>query len=316
MSFLLRVKQASSDVGGKAFSSRLMVGTGKYKSPEVMLDNIRTYFSEELIGDPVVEEKDRIPTYIGAAAVVVVLLAMIGFMNGSTNDGKNQDWLLEEKKQRDGVIRDAQVLVQALGEDGLKEKQDMHPGMVYVPKGPALIGAIKREFEYSVSGEKITLAAEGEHAAVVKELEGFYIDRFEYPNPDTFVIGEEYKPEIGFTQKKAQETCEKFGKRLCTSAEWEKACKGYENYVYSYGDVLDEELCSYSQYRLGKDKDCKSSYGVYGMSAGPREWTSTTGASGNRFITKGGAVKALGHNERSYRCAYQSDEYEGYSDKA
>ena len=33
-------------------------------------------------------------------------------------------------------------------------------------------------------------------------------------------------------------------------------------------------------------------------------------------LTKGGAVKALGHNERSYRCAYQSDEYEGYSDKA
>ena len=90
--------------------------------------------------------------------------------------------------------------------------------------------------EYFVSGEKITLAAEGEHAAVVKQLEGFYIDRFEYPNPDTFVIGEEYQPDVGFTQKQAQATCEKFGKRLCTAAEWEKACKGYENYVYSYGD--------------------------------------------------------------------------------
>ena len=31
------------------------------------------------------------------------------------------------------------------------------------------------------------------------------------------------------------------------------------------------------------------------MSAGPREWTSTTGL-WESFLTKGGAVKALGHN--------------------
>lgn len=287
----------------------------RYKSPEVMLDNIRTYFSEELVEQVVSEEKDRMPLYIGIAAVLVVLIALIGFLNQQENTGKNQDWLRQEREQRDAVIRDAQVIVNALGDD-LKERQEMHPGMVYIPKGPVLIGAIKREFEYSVSGEKITLASAGEHEAVIKEIEGFYIDRFEHPNPDTFVMGEEYRPEVGFTHKQAQAQCEQLGKRLCTASEWEKACKGYENFVYSYGDALDEEICSYSQYRLGKDKDCKSSYGVYGMSAGPREWTSTSGASGNRFLTKGGAVRGIGHNERSYRCAYQSDEYEGYSDKA
>lgn len=288
----------------------------RYKSPEVMLDNIRTYFSEELVADAGPVEKDRTPMYLGIVAFIVVLVAIVGFLNRPDGSAKNQDWLMEEREKRDGIIQEMQSIIDTLGEAGLKEKQEMHPGMVYVPKGPVLIGALKREFEFSVSGEKITLAADGEHASVVKELEGFYIDRFEYPNPDTFVMGEEYKPEVGFTQKQAQATCEKFGKRLCTAAEWEKSCKGIENYVYSYGDSLDEEVCSYSQYRLGKDQDCKSSYGVYGMSAGPREWTSTSGASGNRFLTKGGAVRGIGHNERSYRCAYQSDEYEGYSDKA
>ena len=289
----------------------------RYKSPEVMLDNIRTYFSEELIVEGGTKEKDRTPMYIGVAVVIVVLIVAFSMIfNNSTNDAKNQDWLKEERQMRDRIIKLADKSVLQLGEDGLKEKQEKNPGMVYIPKGPVLIGSLKREFEFQVSGEKITLAADGENIAVVERLEGYYIDRFEWPNPDTLVLGEEMKPEIGFTQEQAAGLCEKQGKRLCTSSEWEKACKGYENYVYSYGDSLDDEICSYDQYRLGKDKDCKSSYGTFGMSAGPREWTATSGTSENRFLTKGGAVRGMGHNERSYRCAYQSDESGLYSDKA
>lgn len=292
----------------------------RYKSPEVMLDNIRTYLSEELVTDNASKKKDRIPMYIGVAVVIVALLAVFNiFFTDSTNDAKNQDWLIKESQMRGLVISKAQkVLVETLGEDDvkLKEKQDKHPDMVYIPQGPVLIGALKREFEYLISGEKDKhLAADGEQAAVVNRLEGYYVDRFEWPNPDTLVLGEEMKPAVGFTQNQAATHCEEQGKRLCTSSEWEKACKGYENYVYSYGDSLDDEVCNYNQYRLGKDKDCKSSYGAFGMSAGPREWTSTPGASETRFLTKGGNLKGIGHNERFYRCAYQSDEYEGYTDK-
>ena len=97
------------------------------------------------------------------------------------------------------------------------------------------------------------------------------------------------------------------GKRLCTADEWEKACKGRENFIYSYGDALDEDICPYSaDYILGSNENCVSSYGVYGMSAGPREWTATKAASGGtRFVIKGGTK--IGHPVRAYRCAYYSE---------
>ena len=290
----------------------------RYKSPEVMLDNIQTYLSEELVTDNSDKEKDRIPMYIGVAVVIVALIAVFNIFSDSTNDAKNQDWLMQERKTRNLVISNAEkVLLDTLGEGDvkMKEKQEKHPGMVYIPEGPVLIGALRREFEYTVSAEKVTLAADGEKEAVSHTLDGYYVDRFEWPNPGTLVLGEEVSPDVGFTQNQAAVICEQQGKRLCTSLEWEKACKGYENYVYSYGDSLDDEVCSYDEYLLGKDKDCKSSYGAFGMSAGPREWTSSPGASENRFLSKGGNIRGIGHNERSYRCSYQSDEYEGYTDK-
>ena len=34
------------------------------------------------------------------------------------------------------------------------------------------------------------------------------------------------------------------GKRLCTSAEWELACRGVERRKYSYGNVYDRGKCN------------------------------------------------------------------------
>ena len=195
-----------------------------------------------------------------------------------------------------------------------KARQEMYPDMLFVPAGPVLIGALGQEFEYKIPGSEQNLAADGEFGARERQLDGFFIDRFEWPNRLKDEEGNPQKPSIKVTHDVAEQACRGVGKRLCTSAEWEKACKGFENSIYSYGDSIDEEICpsNFSAYVLGQDPDCKSSYGVYGMSAGPREWTGTTATSGTRFVTKGGSLR--GHPERSYRCAHSGDDNENYTD--
>ena len=48
-------------------------------------------------------------------------------------------------------------------------------------------------------------------------------------------------PVAKVTWQEAHEQCEAQGKRLCSAQEWEKACKGPLNFVYSYGDTFDPE---------------------------------------------------------------------------
>ena len=115
--------------------------------------------------------------------------------------------------------------------------------------------------------------------------------------------------------KSAADACEQIGKRLCTEAEWEKACKGPGNWIYSYGDTYDAEMCGGgvdSPYTIGERDTCVSGYGVWGMSGGPREWTATTaGSSGNRQVVKGGMRS---NNERGSRCAFAVDESAAFAD--
>ena len=60
---------------------------------------------------------------------------------------------------------------------------------------------------------------------------GFCMDRYEFPNR----AGQ--APVGKVVHKEAVEACEKVGKRLCSALEWEKACKGPSNQIYSYGDT-------------------------------------------------------------------------------
>jgi formylglycine-generating enzyme required for sulfatase activity len=217
----------------------------------------------------------------------------------------------EDKQLRAGVMKQAKAKLPS--EEIQRSRQEMYPDMLYVPNGPVLIGALRQEFEYNITGTQQTLAADGEFVAKPRSLNGFFIDRFEWPNRLKDETGAAQSPEVKITHDVAVNACKSVGKRLCTASEWEKACKGFENYIYSYGDSIDEEICNYKGgYRLGVDEECKSSYGVYGMSAGPREWTSTDAGSGARFVTKGGSLR--GHEERSYRCAYTGDDNKSYTD--
>jgi formylglycine-generating enzyme required for sulfatase activity len=115
--------------------------------------------------------------------------------------------------------------------------------------------------------------------------------------------------------KQASEVCEARGKRLCTDKEWEKACKGPRNFVYSYGDEYNTETCGENldrSYLIGERENCRSGYGVYDLSGGVREWTAgSPGDKEERRLVKGGfRVNA----QRGTRCAFEVDESVGYAE--
>lgn len=100
----------------------------------------------------------------------------------------------------------------------------------------------------------------------------YCIDVYEYPN----VMG---VPPVGRKEfEEAVSSCESIGKRLCTEAEWEKACRGPGGNVFPYGDEYKAGVCPAGLDRQntfevsGKFAECVSGYGVRDMSGGVREW--------------------------------------------
>jgi eukaryotic-like serine/threonine-protein kinase len=107
-------------------------------------------------------------------------------------------------------------------------------------------------------------------------IDKFCIDIYEYPND----IG--YYPLVNKTWFQAQADCSKRGKRLCTSKEWERACKGEIESRYPYGNTYKPDACQTEGKILamiGSHKDCRSPYGVYDMVGNAWEWTTVEGDS-------------------------------------
>ncbi len=179
----------------------------------------------------------------------------------------------------------------------LRDVQSRLPqNMVFVPKGKFVTGRLMHEVDDA-----------GVASASVKELDGFLIDAFEYPN---LAKG---APMKGVTFTEAESVCKEQGKRLCSADELEKACRGPENFVYGYGDEFSAETCGEGLEALhnsGMLSDCKSNWGVYDIAGNYREWTSTHKSEGRRLV-KGGMAKAPG---KGTRCAYSTDLSEGFTD--
>jgi formylglycine-generating enzyme required for sulfatase activity len=274
----------------------------RYPSARDMINGIQRSFHEEEELGPIGPDVKKIVFGVG---VGVVLLGALGLYFGN-RDQPTED--VSAAAQDDAIRRKVQAANRVLTEAEIQKMIESHPEMQYIPEGPFVMGRLHRETPKTSSSSE-PLASE-------RTLPSFYIDRFEHPNVQKGPDGSAPKPTLRYTWEDAEAVCKEQGKRLCTEEEWEKACKGPDNYIYAYGDTFDETLCGKTiagDYRIGSLKDCISGYGVYGMSGGPREWTSTTAGKGSadRRVVKGG-MRA--NHTRGSRCAYALDESARYAD--
>jgi PKD repeat protein len=117
----------------------------------------------------------------------------------------------------------------------------------------------------------------------------FCIDKYEYPNAKGHV------PAQNATFADAEAACKKENKRLCTSDEWERACRGRNNLPYPQPtsqytgepcNVLAPKQESSHVSQSGSHDDCRSTYGVYDMNGNVAEWTSPA-RNGSAFVYGG-----------------------------
>lgn len=262
----------------------------RYPSARDMINDIQRSFQEEGPAAGGVSAR-VIGGLLGAIVVLTVLIG--GFLYFASPEAKARR---ADEALRAQVVKENPLPDEATVRQKLAGREDM----VYVPAGTYIAGRMH--------GEAVgKLAAPTEPLAEVVKSKGFFIDRFE---------GENQKganPAVFITYDDAAAACAARGKRLCTSEEWERACKGPESFVYGYGDTFDATKCGpdttkdadrddRSDQASGSLAECKSGWGVYDMAGGAREWTSTPDKNDPRFrVVKGGKP---GNPERGSRCAF------------
>ena len=161
-------------------------------------------------------------------------------------------------------------------------------GMRLIDQGSFMMGSLANDPERNF----------GDLPYASVEVPAVCIDFYEYPN------GRGRKPSVAVTWKTAEARCRRRGKRLCSEAEWEKACKGPTGLRYAYGNqwqpnrcnTEDEEGNDRSPMESGSFTKCRSRFGVIDMAGNVAEWTST--AQGSRYVVKGGGADRPGYDSR------------------
>ena len=161
------------------------------------------------------------------------------------------------------------------------------PGMVFITAG-----------EFNV-GESTTTV----------HLKGYYIDKTEVTQkefkkvmgPAKFFFKGENHPAEQINWYKANEYCQKIGKRLPSELEWEKAAKGGTTTKYFWSMKPDADYAWYGgDYDLGHHpvgKKKPNNFGLHDTSGNVWEWTSTKGETKSKFsgeklnkrVARGGA---------------------------
>src|SRR5690606_38203727 len=182
----------------------------------------------------------------------------------------------EEKKKKEEQARLA-----AAAKDPKKAK--CPAGMLLIPAGSFSMGS-------TPSGPMRNF---GENLATKTDVATFCIDYYEFPNSSSRA------PTTGVTWGQAKSACERKGRRLCTEAEWEKACKGPGNRRFAYGNTYDADKCNTEdpggkprELKGARDfKKCRSGFGVYSLSGNAEEWVADSFRPGASSKTaKGGAA--------------------------
>jgi formylglycine-generating enzyme required for sulfatase activity len=165
-------------------------------------------------------------------------------------------------------------------------------GMVWVPEGALIAGTppddLPRIADQEMPGEQLV-------------LRGFYIDIYAYPNEEGAI------PQTGVTRAQAEQLCVQQDKRLCTELEWERACKGPQNFTYEYGDRYRADACLTGRtprmLPSGYRPACRSEFGARDLHGSVWEWTDSSwgrgGKAGLATLRGGNAVTG----ELSGRCA-------------
>ena len=275
---------------------------GRYPTCQDMLNDIQSSFSGDIF-----DKQIRIGFRNVLAGVSVLIAILVLYTVYIAKFQEKVDPMEVARAQDDQIRRMLASSNPPPDQATIDAMTAAHREMLYIPGGTFAMGRLHQE--------GLETAFQSEPLAQVEKVDAFYIDRFEFPNTLKDPDGNPVKPAAKVTWKQADEACTKLNKRLCTEQEWEKACKGPANSIYSYGDTFDHEMCGggpNAPYHLGERESCVSGYGVYDLSGGLREWTATQhGPKKNRAVVKGGLKT---NNERGSRCAFSVDESTTYAD--
>ncbi len=152
-------------------------------------------------------------------------------------------------------------------------------------------------------------------AGMVLVQSAFCIDRYEASRPDATAqsLGQDTShatsrpgvmPWRGVSLQQAADACAAAGKRLCTPAEWEQACRGPDQTTYCYGDTYEEQTCNgidafWPNFHItptGEFPECTNEYGVLDING--NIWERVQGGAG-----RGGAYNCS-DSEALHRCDY------------
>ena len=157
------------------------------------------------------------------------------------------------------------------------------PGMAWIPAGVLHAGT---------PVDRVPRVPDEEPPGTEMTLGGFYIDLYPYPNEAGAI------PTSNVSREDAAHLCETKGKRLCTELEWERSCKGPDNFTYEYGDAYRASSCitgvaieESARRPSGERLACKSPFGVMDLHGGVWEWTDSAwkrGAKGDLGVLRGG----------------------------
>lgn len=271
----------------------------RYPTARDMINDIQRVFAEDTPTSTGVSKKS-----LAAVLGAVVGLAVAGGVYVVVNDPAAAA-ARKDEALRASVVKESKLADEAT----VRAKTAAHPEMTYVPEGKWIAGRLH--------AETAALTQPTEPLAEVRTAKAFLIDRFEASAAKGGQVA------TNVTYDDAAAACLAQGKRLCTADEWERACKGPEDFAYGYGDTFDPAKCGsdvakggstgFSQQLAGSLSDCTNKFGVFDMAGGSREWTGSVHSDGANFmVVKGGKG---GSPERGSRCAYTDSKRTNLTDR-
>jgi len=213
---------------------------------------------------------------------------------GETEEQARKRRLAEMRKEEEAIMRAREAERKKLAQ---RKPGTCPEGMILIPAGEFIMGSAPDD------PDRLSNEPKAKKVYVAE----FCIDKYEFPNKEGAIP---FRKAQWFAGK---EECEAQGKRLCTEAEWEKACKGTKGFRYPYGNEFDPKKCNTGtleaggklrEGRIAKSgayKECKSDYGVYDMSGNMWEWVADEYDPGTRtYVLRGGSFAS---NPKASRCS-------------